>query len=136
MLKKILVVLFLAAAYLGISYLLQPKLREVLRAPQTPPAAQNEASGPAKSVETPTVGYDCVKDQTPLSLLEGKVGTKNVELKTFSFGKMVDAISGVKGGEGGKYWIYFVDGKSATVGADAYKCLDSEKIEWRFVKPE
>src|SRR3989339_902242 len=110
MTKKIAVVVLLAGAYLGVSYLLQPKLREVLRAPQA--QTQNQASETAKTTEgnADPVSYNC----------EG--------------GKTVNAINGIKGGTNNKYWIYFVDGKSATISADNYKCQGTEKVEWKFLE--
>lgn len=61
------------------------------------------------------------------SLKKGhEVGTKK-----FSFGEMVEAIDGV-GGEEGKFWIYYVNGEAAKVGADQYEVKDGDRIEWRL----
>lgn len=126
MAKKIFLAVALLGLYLGLAYLLQPKLRQVLRAPAT-------ENSKAESGEP--VAYECEKGQTAFALLLNKLGGK-VSVKEYSFGKMVEEIDGVKGGTDGKFWIYFVAGKSATVSADSYRCLDKEKVEWKLIKPE
>jgi len=135
MIKKIAVVVLLAGAYLGVSYLLQPKLREVLRAPQA--QTQNQASETAKTTEgnADPVSYNCEGGKTAFDGLV-KETKENVETKDSPFGKMVNAINGIKGGTNNKYWIYFVDGKSATISADNYKCQGTEKVEWKFLEPK
>lgn len=129
MLKKIIVVVLIIAAYLGVSYLLQPKLREVLRAPQVPAPKASESATPKQD----QVSYNCEKNSSAFDGLV-KQTKGNVETKDYSFGKMVNSINGIKGGTDNKYWIYFVDGKSASVSADNYKCQDSEKIEWKLLE--
>ena len=133
MTKKIAVVVLVVGAYLGVSYLLQPELREVLRATQ--PQTQNQASsGAAKTTEDANlVSYNCEGGKTAFDGLV-KETKENVETKDSSFGKMVNAINGIKGGTDNKYWIYFVDGKSATISADNYKCQGTEKVEWKFLE--
>lgn len=125
--KKILIVLALVIAYLGLTVALQPKLRQVLRAPE--PAVSTVSTTP-KQPETLT--YDCQKGKNAYELLSQKT-SGNLETKDYSFGKMINAINGVKGGADGKYWIYFVDGKSASLSADNYKCRGHEKIEWKLL---
>lgn len=129
MLKKILIVILIIAAYFGVAYLLQPKLREVLRAPQVPAQKASESATPKQD----QVSYNCEKNGTAF---EGLVKeTKGIlETKDYSFGKMINSINGVKGGADNKFWIYFVDGKSASVSADNYKCAGSEKIEWKLLE--
>jgi len=119
----------IVAAYFGASYLLQPKLREVLRAPQVPTQKASESAAPKQG----QVSYNCEKNGTAFDGLV-KETNGNVETKDYSFGKMINSINGVKGGTDNKYWIYFVDGKSASISADNYKCAGSEKIEWKLLE--
>ncbi len=129
MLKKAVVVVLIIAAYFSASYLLQPKLREVLRAPQVPAQKASE-SGTLKQDQ---VSYNCEKNSSAFDgLIKETKG--NVETKDYSFGKMINSINGVSGGTDNKYWIYFVDGKSASASADNYKCQGQEKIEWKLLE--
>lgn len=128
--KKILIVLGLILVYLGLTVALQPKLRQVLRAPEPSVSTTSQTPKPFE-----TVAYDCQKGKNAFELLSQKTEGK-LETKDYSFGKMINAIDGVKGGAEGKYWIYFVDGKSASVSADNYKCLGQEKVEWKLLPPQ
>lgn len=55
-----------------------------------------------------------------------------VETQKFDFGTIVNAIDGVRGGDGGKYWLYYINGQQATVGADAYTVKAGDEIDFRF----
>jgi len=72
---------------------------------------------------------------------EGKVGTSVLDLlsqhaqaetKDSSFGTYVDTINGITGGTDSKYWLFYVNGEPATVGASEYMTHDGDLIEWRF----
>lgn len=79
--------------------------------------------------KTDNVTYDGVTGKTALELLKSNatVVTKNDP----SLGEYVVSIDG-EDGNGSKYWLYYVDGKAATVGAGEYKTKTGEKIEWRL----
>lgn len=79
-----------------------------------------------------SVSYNCEAGKNALELLRKKV-SENLEVKTYSFGSMVESINGLKGGTDNKYWLYFIDGKAATVSADAYHCQSSEPVEWKLM---
>ncbi|MFA6908573.1 MAG: DUF4430 domain-containing protein [Patescibacteria group bacterium] len=56
-----------------------------------------------------------------------------VETKSYDFGVSVEAIDGIRGGTAeGHYWIYYINGKMATVGADAYVVQPGDSIEFRY----
>jgi len=76
------------------------------------------------------------KDSTSLGQLQKAAGDNNIplEIKTESFGSYVDSLDGLKGGTDGKYWMYSVNGKEASVGADQYKLAEGDVAEWRFTK--
>lgn len=81
---------------------------------------------------TPTINrelsYDCQPGKTVFELLESN---SQVTFDSTSFGKLVTSINGMPQGEG-KYWLYNVDSKEATVGAESYVCQSSEKIKWEL----
>lgn len=77
---------------------------------------------------TSKVEYSCEKGKTAYQLLEEK---NQVESSESNLGKYVVAINGVKQAEG-KYWLYSVDEKEATVSATSYICQNNEKIIWEL----
>src|SRR3990167_986508 len=81
-------------------------------------------------------GVKMEKDSTALGQLQKAAGDNNIplEIKTESFGSYVDSLDGLKGGTDGKYWMYSVNGKEASVGADQYKLAEGDVAEWRFTK--
>lgn len=84
---------------------------------------------------TEKVGEDSVatpsakKGDTALSLLEN---SHKIVVKKYSFGSLVESIDGVINGTDKKYWIYYVNGKTAEVGADQYKLQQGDVVEWKF----
>jgi len=56
----------------------------------------------------------------------------DLETKDSSFGLFVQGLAGKSGGDDGKYWMYYVNGEAATVGAGDYKIKDGDSIEFRF----
>ncbi len=78
---------------------------------------------------TKILGYDGTDGQTALALLKDRA---TVVTKDSSYGPYVDSINGIKGGTDGKYWAFYVNGKRASVGADAYTTKAGDKIEWKF----
>lgn len=91
---------------------------------------QQHSSSPAASVQHVAphyLTYRGVSGKTALALLQERA---QVGIKRSSFGALVDSVNGVHGG--GKYWMFYVNGKQAQVGADAYVTKNGEKIEWKF----
>jgi hypothetical protein len=54
-----------------------------------------------------------------------------IQTKHYSFGDMVVSINGVAG-NGPKYWIFYVNGKEASVGAGSYVTKSGDVLEWRL----
>jgi hypothetical protein len=67
--------------------------------------------------------------ETALELIKR---THPTETKDYDFGTLVESIDGVKNGTDNKYWILYINGKQATVGAGAYTIQKNDAIEWRF----
>lgn len=73
--------------------------------------------------------------QTALALLEQAAQELEVEVKTKNYGEMgtlVEQIDSLANGQDNKYWIYYVNGEMAQVGADKYVLKGGDKVEWRF----
>ncbi|MBU4339233.1 DUF4430 domain-containing protein [Patescibacteria group bacterium] len=60
---------------------------------------------------------------------------KKIDLKynnNYSYGVFVESIAGVKNGDDGKYWQYYVNDKLGEVAADKKEVKAGDKVEWRF----
>lgn len=55
-----------------------------------------------------------------------------LDVKKYDFGTLVNSIDGVSGGADGKYWIYYINGKSGTVASDAAPILAGDTLSWRL----
>lgn len=75
------------------------------------------------------ISYKGKTNTTALSLLE-----KNAEIKTSGSGKnaFVTTINGVTANPKNQYWAFYINGKSATVGAGSYITKDSDTIIWKL----
>ena len=45
---------------------------------------------------------------------------------------LVDSINGTRNGQGGLWWLYWVDGEYGTVGADRRALADGDEVLWAF----
>ncbi len=50
------------------------------------------------------------------------------------YGIFVESIGGIKNGDGGKYWQYYINDKLGDVAADKKEVKAGDKVEWRFEK--
>ncbi len=48
----------------------------------------------------------------------------------------VDAINGAQNGDGGRWWVFWVDGGYGTMAADLTALQDGQTVLWRFTTPE
>jgi hypothetical protein len=83
---------------------------------------------PLQNSNIDKVEYTCESGKTAFDSLNEKNQVKSTDS---SLGKLVTAINGKEQGNG-KYWLYSVDDKEATVGATAYNCQGGEKITWEL----
>ncbi|MBU0613081.1 DUF4430 domain-containing protein [Patescibacteria group bacterium] len=69
-----------------------------------------------------------------LDILQLASDENDFELKTqeSSLGVYVDSIAGKAGGDNKKYWMYYVNEESATVGVADYVIEDGDSIEFKF----
>ena len=78
--------------------------------------------------ETTQLSYKGQNDTSALTLLKRYA---RVQTKHYSFGDMVTAIDGTPG-DGPKYWVFYVNGKEASVGAGAYITKNSDTVVWKL----
>jgi len=76
------------------------------------------------------VSYAAVAGKNVLEQLQELNDT--VVTQESTYGTYVDSINGLKGGDNGAYWIFFIDGEMASVGAGAYIAEGGELIEWKY----
>jgi len=76
------------------------------------------------------IRYTGIDGQTALALLKTKY--PDIQTKKSDFGEYVDSINDIAGGTDGKYWLFYINGQMASVGADAYVTKDGDVIQWRF----
>jgi hypothetical protein len=58
-----------------------------------------------------------------------------IKTKTYDIGIFIQAVNGTEGGTDGKYWIYYVNGQMANIGADKNYLKPQDKVEFKFEKP-
>ncbi len=59
----------------------------------------------------------------------------NIEVKynnNYEFGVFIESIAGVKNGDEGKYWQYYINGVLGDVAADKKILKESDVVVWRF----
>lgn len=125
--------IFIVAVILGLSvvgiYIISKDSSKNIETNKSTPTAE------LKQTEYKSVAYKGVTGRTVLDLLKSQVndGTITaVQTKDSSLGEYVESISGVVGGTDGKYWLFYVNGEPAMVGASEYVTEDGDTIEWRF----
>lgn len=91
--------------------------------------APTVASPTPAAVMAKNVSYNCEKGKTAFELLEK---SHSLDTKDTSFGKMIMGIDNVQSSENKNFWAFYVEDKQATVGAQLYNCIDSEKVEWKL----
>ncbi len=59
----------------------------------------------------------------------------NIEVEynnDYSFGVFVESVAGIKNGDDGKYWQYYINDTLGEVAADKKVLVEEDEIEWRF----
>lgn len=75
-----------------------------------------------------TLSYEGENGKNALELLESKA---KVETSDSSLGSFVMSINGTANTTD-HFWMFYVNGQLASVGADQYQTKDGDKIEWRY----
>ncbi|MFZ2969660.1 MAG: DUF4430 domain-containing protein [Minisyncoccia bacterium] len=50
----------------------------------------------------------------------------------YDYGVFVESIDGIRNGDEGKYWQYYVNGSLGDVAADKKILQEGDRVEWRF----
>ena len=78
-----------------------------------------------------------VKDRTTaFDVLKEKAEELNFNLKyeMYDIGVFIKSIDGVKNGDQGKYWLYYINGEMPTLAADKITVKGGDGIEFKFEK--
>lgn len=94
----------------------------------------------SKNTSSPktVITYSTTKETTTVfdALIEyGK--NNNIEIaynNNYEFGVLVESIGGIKSGNEGKYWQYYVNNELGDVASDKKTISRSDVVEWRFEK--
>ena len=60
---------------------------------------------------------------------------ENIEIEynnNYSYGVFVESINGIKNGDDGKYWQYYINNTLGDVAADKKILKEGDNVEWRF----
>lgn len=96
--------------------------------PTNSSSVKTEDSAVVVSEDGTMVTYQGKDGRSALELLKDKTQTQTEDS---SFGEYVVSINGKDGG-GQKYWLFYVNGQPATVGASDYITKNNDTIEWRL----
>jgi len=73
---------------------------------------------------------------TVLDMLNAVASKGNFTVETTYYGQydslLVDAIAGIENGQDDNYWLYWINGDYASVGADRQPVRTGDTVEWRF----
>lgn len=84
-----------------------------------------------KKYESEVVGTVSVYEFMEKLKKEEKINFKD---KTYSgMGKFIEEINGIKN-DGGRNWIYYVNGKKADIGVSNYKIKAGDIVSWKYEK--
>jgi LPXTG-motif cell wall-anchored protein len=72
-----------------------------------------------------------IEEPTAYELLRVVMGPEKIDAADTSFGKMINGIDGLAA-EGTYYWAFYVNGESATVGADSYILQPGDEISFQY----
>ncbi len=86
--------------------------------------------------ELKTFEIKFVEGETAFGLLKNKTEELDITLKTktYDIGTMIEAIGDKENGQGGKYWLYYVNGQMPMVAADKNELKSGDKVEFKFEK--
>lgn len=121
--KKLIVVIVLAAAAIGITYAVQPRQSET-------PSTTNQPGKNAAIVMTDYVRYPGEDGKNALELLKKYAA---VETEDTQFGPFVTGINGQAAGTE-YFWKLQVNGQDAQVGAGELQTKNGDLIEWKMEK--
>ena len=107
----------------------------------TPSAKQAPMVGVILTIDdvSPAHANSIPSGTTLLALMQSVSKSAGFTMKTKEYagmGTLITALGTFENGADKKYWHYYVNGKLAPVGADAYVLQSGDTIEWKFVAPD
>lgn len=125
--KKIIIILTIAAGIVGLTFLVKPR---ELRAPTERPVTNDAQIQTSldKVVSETYVKYSGRTGKTAFALLQE---TTNIEFKQYDFGVFVESINGVKP-DSQHFWKLYVNGQESQVGVDQVQTRNGDIVEWRL----
>ena len=82
------------------------------------------------------VSIEFKENMTAFDLLKAGAEKLSLPLKTkqYDMGVFIEAIGKIENGQNGKYWLYYVNGKTPMVAADKTIIKITDKVEYKFEK--
>lgn len=134
-----LVLLSLVVIAFGISFLVPKHPINQTSSFPTPQAILKQVTLTLIYPDSPprSFSHDYVASQSAFSLLNQVIASEKIPFKskTYSFGTLVESINNLTNSPT-RAWIYFVNGKSANVGADKYLLSPGDEVEWKYIQPQ
>lgn len=94
---------------------------------------QNSKKATAQTIETPknnNISYSGTDGKNALEILKEK---HQVSSSSSDFGAFVTAIDGTTN-TSDTFWMFYINGKSASVASDKYVTKAGDQIEWKYEK--
>lgn len=128
-----------AAALLILSFFVIPKIQKT-GTPKGSPSLQQERIAKIKlnieyGEKKVSSEQEVQENSSVLDLLINFTNKEGVALETkkYDFGTMIVSLDNFKSDQY-NYWVYEVNGKSATVSADNYQLKDGDEVTWKYVQ--
>jgi len=122
--KKVILILILIGAVVGITYAVKPRQVES----PTNAEQQQEIAAIDPTVNPEYVKYSGKEGQSAFELLQE---ISQVEYKQYDFGVFVESINFVRPDDQ-HFWKLYINGVEAQVGADQLQTKNSDVIEWKL----
>ncbi len=121
--KKFILIIILAAALLGLTFIVKPRQAVAPEDQKTAPVTDQRAV-----IGQDRVQYYGITGKNALELLQT---TTAVEFKQYDFGVFVESINGIKPDDK-HFWKLYVNGQESQVGADQLQTKNGDVIEWKL----
>ncbi len=120
--RKLLTILLLTAAVVGITYWVKPKQAVA------PPDQNLPITDQTAVIADDYVQYRGIEGRTAFELLRD---ITDVGYKQYDFGVFIESINGVKP-DAQHFWKLYVNGTESQVGADSMQTRNGDVIEWKL----
>ncbi|KKQ24956.1 MAG: LPXTG-motif cell wall anchor domain protein [Candidatus Woesebacteria bacterium GW2011_GWA1_37_8] len=131
-----LVIILVFAVWLKSSFALKPKQTNTVSPTLTQAQKTARVDFVFSETDTKQFAYEFVENKSAFDALKEISEREGIALETkqYDFGIFVKSINGLES-SAEKAWIYYINDKSAEVGADKYELKDKDVIEWKYITP-